>query len=118
MGRLLQGAVACAAMAGALTACSSSAALDPADVEQQIAQGLTEQVGGDFSVACPSDVPAEAGYAFTCTVTDRTGGGAVTVSVVEDDAVGAFSWKVTGQSGSAPSASVPSGGSSPTAAGR
>ena len=118
MGRLLQGVVACAAMAGLLTACSSSAALDPADVEQQIAEGLTEQVGGDFTVACPSEVPAEAGYAFSCTVTDHTAGGAVTVSVVEDDAVGAFSWRVTGQSGSTTSAPVPSGESSPTAAGR
>ena len=92
MGRLVQGAVACAAMAGVLTACSSSAALKPADIEQQIAQCLTEQVGGDFTVACPSDVPAEAGYAFTCDVTDHTGGGTVTVAVVEADATGAFSW--------------------------
>lgn len=89
-------AAAMALVAVTLAACASSAALQPADVEKVIATGLTEQVGGDFTVTCPSPLPAEAGYSFTCDVTDRTGGGALKVAVTEDDDTGTFSWRVTG----------------------
>lgn len=100
----LRGAAALLA-ALSLAACSSSASLQPADVEQQITQGLAEQVGGEFEVTCPSPLPAEAGYTFTCDVTDRTGSTTVAVTVVEDDDAGTFRWKVTGPAPSASPAS-------------
>ena len=84
-----------------LAACASSPSLAPGDVEQQITDGLTEQVGGEFEVTCPSPLPAEAGYTFTCDVTDRTGGRTVAVTVVEDDDAGTFRWRVTTPSPSA-----------------
>lgn len=77
-----------------LTGCSAAAAIRPADVERQITDGLSEQVGGEFEVTCPSALPAEAGYTFTCAVADRTGGGTLTVTVVEDDDTGTFTWRV------------------------
>ena len=89
-------AAAAAILGAALTvvSCGSSASLRTDDVEQQIATDLSEQVGGEFTVTCPSPVPAEAGYAFTCTVADGTSGKSLRVAVVEDDAEGAFSWRV------------------------
>ena len=100
----LRGAVALLA-ALSLAACSSSASLQPADVEQQITRGLAEQVGGEFEVTCPSPLPAEAGYTFTCEVADRTGGSTVAVTVVEDDDAGTFRWRVTVPGSPSPAAS-------------
>ena len=89
----------------ALAGCSGSASLVPSDVEEQITDGLTEQVGGEFEVTCPSPLPAEAGYAFTCEVADRTGGSTVAVTVVEDDDAGTFRWRVTVPGSPSPAAS-------------
>lgn len=93
----VRAAAAVVAILGAaltVASCGSSAALRTDDVEQQIATDLSAQVGGEFEVTCPSPVPAEAGYAFTCTVADRTTGASLSVSVVEADADGTFSWRV------------------------
>lgn len=81
-----------------LSSCASTSSLRPSDVEDQISQGLSTQVGGEFAVSCPSSLPAESGYTFTCAVTDRTDGTTSTVTVVEDDDTGAFTWKVTAPS--------------------
>lgn len=91
LGHVIAGAVTVCVL---VSACGGSAALRPADVESQIATGLAEQVGGEFTVACPAEIPAEAGYRFTCSVTDAAGGAPVQVEVVEDDASGAFNWQV------------------------
>ncbi len=77
----------------ALSGCSAPM-IDPADVEEQISTGLAEEVGGAFEASCPEEIPAEAGYTFTCTVTDPADGTIITVTVTEDDADGAFSWRV------------------------
>ena len=105
MGRATLRGAATLLSALSLAACSSSASLQPADVEEQITRGLTEQVGGEFEVTCPSPLPAEAGYTFTCDVTDRTGSRTVAVTVVEDDDVGTFRWRVTEPAPSASAAS-------------
>lgn len=89
----------------ALAGCTSSSSLEPTDVEDQITDGLIEQVGGEFEVTCPSPLPAEAGYTFTCDVSDRTGGSTVTVTVVEDDDAGSFRWRVTMPGSPSPAAS-------------
>ena len=77
----------------ALSGCGSPMIV-PADVEEQVSAGLAEEVGGAFEASCPEEIPAEAGYTFTCTVTDLADGTTVTVTVTEDDAAGAFSWRV------------------------
>ena len=105
MGRATLRGAATLLSALSLAACSSSASLQPADVEEQITRGLTEQVGGEFEVTCPSPLPAEAGYTFTCDVSDRTGGSTVTVTVVEDDDAGSFRWRVTMPGSPSPAAS-------------
>ena len=91
LGHVISGAVTVCVL---VSACGGSAALRPADVELQIATGLAEQVGGEFTVACPAEIPAEAGYRFTCSVTDAASGTPVQVEVVEGDELGAFTWKV------------------------
>lgn len=85
--------VALGAVLLALGACGSPT-VDEADVEQQIVAGLAAEVGGAFEADCPSDIPAEPGYGFTCTVQDPTDGTTITVTVTLDDAEGAFSWRV------------------------
>jgi hypothetical protein len=75
--------------------CSSSAALDSGSVQEQIAAGLAAQAGGAFTVECPTEIPAEQGYAFTCTANDQEGGQEAKVAVTESDAAGTFTWQVT-----------------------
>lgn len=85
-----------ALLAGSLLLLGACAApnLRTSDVETQIAEALTDQVGGGFAVTCPTSVPAEAGTGFACTVTDETSGDRLTVQVTVDDDSGAFSWRV------------------------
>lgn len=75
-----------------LVGCSKT--LNTDDVEGQISSGLTEQVGGEFTVDCPADPPAEAGGTFECTATSAEGQTA-TITVTQDDAEGNLSWEVT-----------------------
>lgn len=82
-------------MAGVVSGCAGGSALRAADVESQIASGLADQVGGEFAVTCPVEIPAEAGYRFTCSAQDAAGGSPVSIEVVEDDDSGAFSWRVS-----------------------
>lgn len=77
---------------GLLAACSSS--LDQADVQTKLQQGMTEQLGGDFTVTCPSDLPLAAGATFTCDTTGADGSTGVIV-VTEDDDQGNLSWQYT-----------------------
>ena len=96
--RVLRGAAALLGLIGlgiGLTACVGAASLRTADVEEQIATGLADSVTGEFDVTCPADVPAEKGYTFTCTVADVTGGTTISVTVIEDDDQGTFTWRVS-----------------------
>jgi hypothetical protein len=81
-----------------LSACAAPT-LRSADIQDQIARGLAEQVGGRFTVTCPTAVPADPGFAFTCSVTDESAGRTVTVSVEVQDDAGAFTWQVTSTGG-------------------
>ena len=91
-----------------LVGCSSPPTLRSGDVEDQITSGLVTQVGGEFTVVCPTSVPAEAGTTFTCTATDGSGGGTVTVIVTESDDAGGFDWRVQAPVASATPAASPS----------
>jgi hypothetical protein len=74
--------------------CSSPPTLRSGDVQEQIASSLSEQVGGDFSVTCPTGVPAQQGTTFACTATDSSDGSTVTIEVTASDDAGGFDWTV------------------------
>lgn len=86
-------ALSCTTVA-VVVGCASPPTLRSGDVQDQIARGLTEQVGGDFTVACPTAVPAVAGTTFTCSVTDASDGRTIMVTVTEVDDAGGFDWRV------------------------
>ena len=94
----------------ALAACSTSKTLNTDDVQNAIQKGLSEQVGGTFTVTCPSDITAEKGGTFTCSVADPSDGSTATVTVTQEDADGQFNWEVTAASSGSPApAASPSG---------
>ncbi len=97
-----------AAACVALSSCSTTKTLNTDDVQTEIGKGLTEQVGGTFTVTCPQDPPAQKGYSFTCDVSDPSDGSSAVVTVTEDDDQGTFTWKVTSAGGASPAPS-PSG---------
>lgn len=89
MKRLVAPVVVLAA-AALLAGCSKS--LDGSSIESQIADGLSSQAGGTWTVSCPSDIPAEQGATFTCTATGADGTTS-TITVTQDDADGNVTWK-------------------------
>ncbi len=93
-----------------LTGCSAPPTLRSDDVQDQIEAGLADQVGGDFTVVCPSGVLAEAGTTFTCAVTDESDGSTIDVIVTESDDAGGFEWRVQVPRGSASPVASPSTG--------
>ncbi len=88
--------VAIAALA--LAGCGTKK-LDTGDVESAISDGLTERVGvRPKSVDCPSDITAEKGGKFNCTLT-APHGTRFTVNVTQLDNDGHFRYAVeSGQS--------------------
>ena len=96
----------CMASLALLAGCSSPPTLRSGDVQDQIEAGLADQVGGEFTVVCPTGVPAEAGTTFTCSVTDESDGTTIDVVVTESDNAGGFEWRVQvpgGRPGASPS---------------
>ncbi len=91
---LARSGVAIASSLMLLGACSSTPALDMADVGNIITKGLVDQAGGTFKVTCPTEAPAQKGVVFTCSVVDETDGTNHTVLVTLVDDSGAFTWKV------------------------
>ncbi|MDP1876590.1 MAG: DUF4333 domain-containing protein [Actinomycetota bacterium] len=84
-------AAACLSV-GLLAGCAKS--LDSTQVSDAIDTSLTDQFEGDFTVTCPSDIPAEAGNVFTCDVSNATDGSTATVEVTQNDADGNVTWEV------------------------
>ena len=110
--RGIRGALAAMTVAAValLSGCSSPPTLRSDDVQDQIEAGLADQVGGDFTVVCPSGVPAEAGITFTCSVTDESDGTTIDVVVTESDSSGGFEWRVQVPGGPASAGASPSTG--------
>jgi hypothetical protein len=77
-----------------LIAGCGAASLRSTDVQDQIAEELGKQAGASYTVTCPAEIPAEKGFTFTCTASDGSSGETATITVVEDDDLGTFSWKV------------------------
>lgn len=91
-----------------VTGCAAPPTLRSGDVQDQIAAGLADQVGGDFAVTCPTGVPARAGTTFTCSVTDASDGRSIKVTVTERDDAGGFDWRVQAPGTSAAPSASPS----------
>lgn len=81
-GRSVAAGAAAALTALLLAACgSSSQALKGEDVEKVIAAGIYHHSGIPTRVSCPTRVPSEAGYRFSCTVALQAGSYPVAVVV-------------------------------------
>jgi hypothetical protein len=90
------------AVGGVVLVGCSAGTISSVDVQNEIARGFADQVGGEFTVTCPTDLPAQQGYQFTCTVIAKSDGAKVTVTVTESDAEGTFSWEVTDSTSAIP----------------
>lgn len=78
------------ATVGLLAACSNS--LSQSDVQDKLTQGMSEQLGGEYTVTCPSDIPVAAGATFTCDATGADGSTGV-ITVTQDDDQGNLTWE-------------------------
>ncbi len=78
--------------AALLGGCSTTTTLDYTKLQDGIATGLAEQVGGEWTVKCPEGQPVAKGTTFVCDVTN-TDGTTATVKVTEDDEEGNVSWE-------------------------
>lgn len=83
-------ALAVAALALSFSACSaevstgSTGTIDQAEVEQQVAAAIEENLGeAPDDVTCPGDLDAEVGASTTCTASNATSEGDFTVTVTE-----------------------------------
>jgi hypothetical protein len=92
----------------ALAACSTTRMLNTDDVQSAISTGLTEQLGGTYTVACPSDIEAKTGGTFTCTVTDPESGQTAEITGTQTDDQGKFSWEITSTSDAGSASPAPS----------
>ncbi len=62
-------------------------------IEQQIASGISDQLGIDATVACPDSMTGSKGSTFECVATDPNGD-SVIVDITVIDSVGGVTWKV------------------------
>ncbi|MEX2324606.1 MAG: DUF4333 domain-containing protein [Nitriliruptoraceae bacterium] len=70
-----------------------SGQIDPEVLGEQISDGLSEQLGGVFTVECPSGQPNEVGTTFECRATDESGQVGIITVVISDDA-GNVDWEL------------------------
>ena len=92
LGRMTALVGALAMTVGLLAACSNS--LSQSDVQDKLTQGMSDQLGGEYTVSCPSDIPVAAGATFTCEATGADGSSGV-ITVTQDDDQGNLSWEYT-----------------------
>jgi hypothetical protein len=76
-----------------LTGCSGSSTLDGSTLQDELTTQIGQQLGGTWTVACPSAEPIKQGGTFTCTATDSAGA-AQTVDVTQTDDQGNISWEI------------------------
>jgi len=68
--------------------------LDVANLEDLVATQLAEQVGGEWTVTCPEDVPLEQGLTTDCEATSADGQSG-TITVTQTDDQGNVSWEAS-----------------------
>ena len=78
---------------------SGSPSLDPNTIIPTMQGSLSQQVGDQVTVTCPS-APLKANYIFDCTATDSTG--SLIVRVTENDNQGHVTWQLTSQRANGP----------------
>ena len=91
--RVLAVATACLSTA-LLAACSSANTLSSVDIQNAISQGLTDQLGGTYTVTCPSTIQEQAGATFDCDIVTGTGATGVVTATQTDDQ-GHITWEIT-----------------------
>lgn len=96
-------AVATACMSAALlAACSTTTTLSTEEIQTAIAKGLTDQLGGTYTVTCPTTIEAKSGAKFDCDVTDTNSGATGVVTATQTDDQGHIDWEVTKSSSATP----------------
>ena len=83
-----------------LSACSVSTTLNSDDIQNAISKGLTDQLGGTYTVTCPSTIEEKAGATFDCDIVTGTGATGVVTATQTDDQ-GNITWEITKSSDSA-----------------
>ena len=66
--------------------------LDVAKLQDTVASQLNEQVGGDWTVTCPEDIPMQQGLTANCEATSADGQ-SVMINVTQTDDQGNVSWE-------------------------
>jgi len=74
-----------------LTGCSTSIDIDT--LEQSVQTGLSEQVGGEWTVQCPDSMEVQAGLTTNCLATNAEGE-SIDVNVTQTDDQGNVTWEV------------------------
>ena len=90
--------------AALLAACSITSTLSTDDIQSAISKGLTEQLGGTYTVTCPSSIEAKAGATFDCEIVTATGATGVVTATQTDDK-GNITWEITKSDSPAPAPS-------------
>jgi hypothetical protein len=72
---------------------AATTTLESALIEEQIASGISEQLGIEATVACPESMAGSEGSVFECVATDPNGD-SVIVDVTVIDSVGGVTWEV------------------------
>ncbi len=91
MKRLVLSAAVALSAALAITGCSSG--IDVDTLETTVAEGLAEQLGGEWTVQCPDSMEVQAGLTTNCMATDADGN-SVDVNITQDDDQGNVTWEV------------------------
>jgi hypothetical protein len=96
-------AVATVCMSAAmLAACSSVTTLNTEEVQTAISKGLSDQLGGTYTVTCPSTIEVKANATFTCDVADTASGATAVVTATQTDDQGHIDWEITESSSATP----------------
>lgn len=72
---------------------AATTTFESALIEEQIASGISEQLGIEATVACPESMAGSEGAVFECVATDPNGD-SVIVDVTVIDSVGGVTWEV------------------------
>lgn len=73
-----------------LTGCSTSIDVDA--IESSVAADLAAQVGGEWTVQCPDDIPLEQGLTANCGATSADGQSTM-INVTQTDDQGNITWE-------------------------
>jgi len=67
--------------------------IDPQSLEDTVQKGMAEQLGGEWTVACPDSLEVQAGLTSNCVATGADGE-TLDVSITQTDDQGNITWEV------------------------